>query len=164
MCHSTENLYQWSHTNLARVSDDFYPGVIASHTAHLANCAYVALFMGELALPDWDMFHSSHPAAALHAAARAVSGGPVYVSDRPGRHDFGLLRRLVLPDGSVLRCGQPGRPSPDCLFADPQRDGATALKVGVPAGRAPSVQLAGCLGASFVWFRWGGGMAEVNCI
>ena len=75
------------------------------------------------------MFHSAHPAAALHAAARAVSGGPVYVSDRPGRHDFGLLRRLVLPDGSVLRCAQPGRPTPDCLFADPQRDGASALKV-----------------------------------
>ena len=31
--------------------------------------------------PDWDMFQSAHPAAALHAAARAVSGGAVYVSD-----------------------------------------------------------------------------------
>ncbi len=27
----------------------------------------------------------------------------MYVSDRPRRHDFDLLRRLVLPDGSILR-------------------------------------------------------------
>ena len=27
-------------------------------------------------------------------------GGPIYISDKPGHHDFHLLRRLVLPDGS----------------------------------------------------------------
>jgi hypothetical protein len=27
----------------------------------------------------------------------------VYVSDKPGHHDFSLLRLLVLPDGSILR-------------------------------------------------------------
>ena len=71
----------------------------------------------------------------LHAA-----GGPVYVSDRPGRHDFELLRRLVLPDGSVLRCRLPGRPTADCLFADVSRDGATALKVRGGGCLCPSVQ------------------------
>ena len=50
-----------------------------------------------------DMFHSDHSAALLHARARAASGGPVVVSDEPGCHDALLLRRLVLPDGSVLR-------------------------------------------------------------
>lgn len=53
----------------------------------------------------------------------------MYVSDRPGQHDFGLLRRLVLPDGSVLRCRLPGRPTADCLLADVCRDGRTPLKV-----------------------------------
>lgn len=85
--------------------------------------------MGEVVIPDWDMFHSKHPAAHLHAAARAISGGPVYVSDRPGHHDFELLRRLVFPDGSVLRAHLPGRPTADCLFADVCRDGKTALKI-----------------------------------
>jgi hypothetical protein len=50
-------------------------------------------------------------AARLHAAARAVSGGAIYVSDKPGQHDFDLLRELVLPDGSVLRGKLPGRPT-----------------------------------------------------
>ena len=39
----------------------------------------------------------------LHAVARAVGGCGVYVSDHPGKHNLDLLRRLVLPDGSVLR-------------------------------------------------------------
>ena len=49
--------------------------------------------------PDWDMFQSQHPAGLLHATARAISGGPLYVSDGPGKHDFSLLARVVLPDG-----------------------------------------------------------------
>jgi raffinose synthase len=62
--------------------------------------------------------------------ARAVSGGAVYVSDKPGEHDFALLRRLVLPDGTVLRAQLPGRPTRDTLLADPLRDGKTLAKVG----------------------------------
>jgi raffinose synthase len=74
MCHSTEDVYAWEGTNLARVSDDFYPTRPASHTSHIANCAYNTLFLGEMAVPDFDMFHSRHPAALLHATARAISG------------------------------------------------------------------------------------------
>ncbi len=54
----------------------------------------------------------------------------MYVSDKPGDHDFPLLHSLVLPDGSVLRCLQPGRPTRDCLFLDVLRDGRSLLKVG----------------------------------
>ncbi|GIM11600.1 hypothetical protein Vretimale_15098 [Volvox reticuliferus] len=129
MCHSTENLYRMTATAVARASDDFYPRDPASSHPHIAACAFNSVFLGALLQPDWDMFHSKHPAARLHAAARAVSGGPVYVSDKPGEHDFALLHTLVLPDGSVLRCSQPGRPTRDCLFADVLRDGKTLLKV-----------------------------------
>lgn len=44
-------------------------------------------------------------------------------SDKPGHHDFNLLKKLVLPDGSILRAKLPGRPTRDCLFNDPARDG-----------------------------------------
>lgn len=54
----------------------------------------------------------------------------MYVSDSPGQHDFGLLKKLVLPDGSVLRAQLPGRPTADCLFSDVLRDGKSLLKVG----------------------------------
>ena len=129
MCHSTENIYRWRDTAVARASDDFYPSDTASHSPHIAACAYNGMFLSALALPDFDMFHSRHRAAELHAAARAVSGGPVYVSDAPGKHSFEILKKLVLPDGHVLRCKLPGRPTRDCLFVDVLRDGQSLLKI-----------------------------------
>lgn len=48
-------------------------------------------------------------------------------SDKPGNHNFELLKKLVLPDGSVLRAQLPGRPTRDCLFADPARDGTRCV-------------------------------------
>ncbi|PRW33710.1 raffinose synthase isoform B [Chlorella sorokiniana] len=129
MCGSTEDMYNMRDTNLARISDDFYPRNRASYTTHISTCAFNSLFAGELVIPDWDMFHSRHSAARMHAIARVISGGPLYISDKPGQHDFELLRRLVLPDGSVLRCLLPGRPTADCLFCDVNHDGRSALKV-----------------------------------
>ena len=43
------------HSNIARVGEDFYPALPASHTAHLANAAFTTLLMGVIAWPDWDM-------------------------------------------------------------------------------------------------------------
>ena len=67
--------------------------------------------------------------AEYHGAARAVGGCAIYVSDKPGQHDFNLLKKLVLPDGSILRAKLPGRPTRDCLFSDPARDGISLLKI-----------------------------------
>ncbi|XP_012086141.2 probable galactinol--sucrose galactosyltransferase 2 isoform X2 [Jatropha curcas] len=129
MCHNTDGLYSAKQTAVVRASDDFYPRDPASHTVHISSVAYNTLFLGEFMQPDWDMFHSLHPAADYHAAGRAVGGCPIYVSDKPGNHNFELLKKLVLPDGSVLRAQLPGRPTRDCLFVDPARDGTSLLKI-----------------------------------
>ncbi|CAN6449820.1 unnamed protein product [Victoria cruziana] len=129
MSHSTDALYCSNQTAVVRASDDFYPRDPVSHTIHIASVAYNSIFLGEFMQPDWDMFHSLHPAAEYHAAARAISGGPIYVSDAPGKHNFELLRKLVLPDGSILRARLPCRPTCDCLFTDPARDGISLLKI-----------------------------------
>ncbi|KAK6135489.1 hypothetical protein DH2020_030775 [Rehmannia glutinosa] len=129
MSHNLESLYCSKQTAIVRASDDFYPRDPASHTIHIAAVAYNSVFIGEIMLPDWDMFHSLHPAAEYHGSARAISGGAVYVSDAPGKHNFDLLKKLVLPDGSVLRAQLPGRPTKDCLFSDPARDGVSLLKI-----------------------------------
>jgi len=129
MCHSSENLFAYRSTAVLRAADDFYPLQKDSHPVHLAHIAYNSLFLAELGLPDWDMFQSKHGDAELHAAARAIGGCPVYVSDKPGEHNVDLLRKLVLPDGSVLRCQGAGRPTRDMLFSDPNADGVSALKI-----------------------------------
>lgn len=129
MSQNTDALYCSKQTAIVRASDDFYPRDPTSHTIHIAAVAYNSVFLGEFMLPDWDMFHSLHPAAEYHASARAISGGPVYVSDAPGKHNFDVLKKLVLPDGTILRARLPGRPTKDCLFSDPARDGASLLKI-----------------------------------
>ncbi|XP_038972675.1 probable galactinol--sucrose galactosyltransferase 2 isoform X2 [Phoenix dactylifera] len=129
MCHNTDMLYSAKQTAVVRASDDFFPRDPASHTIHISSVAYNTLFLGEFMQPDWDMFYSLHPAAEYHGAARAIGGCAIYVSDKPGHHNFELLRALVLPDGSVLRAQLPGRPTRDGLFNDPARDGTSLLKI-----------------------------------
>lgn len=109
-------------STLLRTSIDFWPLKPETHGRHLYTNALVSLWFGEFIHADWDMFHSKHEWGAYHAAGRAVSGSPIYVSDKPAQHDFALLRRLVLPDGTVARCDGQGRPSPECLFTDVTRE------------------------------------------
>ncbi|XP_028771504.1 probable galactinol--sucrose galactosyltransferase 1 [Neltuma alba] len=129
MSHNTDGLYSAKRSAVVRASDDFWPRDPASHTIHIASVAYNTIFLGEFMQPDWDMFHSLHPMAEYHGAARAIGGCPIYVSDKPGHHDFNLLKKLALPDGSILRAKLPGRPTKDCLFSDPARDGKSLLKI-----------------------------------
>ncbi|CAK9176150.1 unnamed protein product [Ilex paraguariensis] len=122
---------------LGRVGDDFWctdpsgdpNGTFWLQGCHMVHCAYNSLWMGNFIHPDWDMFQSTHPCAEFHAASRAISGGPIYVSDSVGKHNFELLRTLVLPDGSILRCEYYALPTRDCLFEDPLHSGKTMLKI-----------------------------------
>lgn len=36
-------------------------------------------------------------------------------SDKPGSHNFNVLKKLVLPDGTILRARYAGRPARDCF-------------------------------------------------
>jgi len=113
---SNDMLYSTLNSTVTRTSTDFWPNRPDTHGLHLYTNAQVGMWFGEFIQPDWDMFQSAHEMGAFHAAGRAVSGGPVYVSDKPEEHNFDVLRKLVLPDGSVLRASGVGRPTRDCLF------------------------------------------------
>uniref|UniRef100_A0ACD5UBV8 Uncharacterized protein n=1 Tax=Avena sativa TaxID=4498 RepID=A0ACD5UBV8_AVESA len=129
MSHNSDSIYSALKSAVARASEDFMPHEPTLQTLHLAYVAFNSLLLGEIFVPDWDMFHSKHESAEFHGAARALSGGGVYVSDKPGVHNFGVLKKLVLPDGSILRARYAGRPTRDCLFNDPVMDGKSLLKI-----------------------------------
>ncbi|KAK2766672.1 hypothetical protein FQN54_005985 [Arachnomyces sp. PD_36] len=81
---------------LLRNSDDFFPEVPSSHPWHLFCNAHNSLFTQHLNIvPDWDMFQTSHPYASFHGAARCVSGGPVSITDEPGKHDINLINQMT---------------------------------------------------------------------
>ncbi|KAG4171080.1 hypothetical protein ERO13_A12G186351v2 [Gossypium hirsutum] len=129
MSHNSDSIYSWKTSAVARASEDFMPREPTFQTLHIASVAFNSLLLGEIVVPDWDMFHSKHDTAEFHGIARAIGGCAVYVSDKPGNHDFEILRKLVLPDGSVLRAKHAGRPTRDCLFRDPVMDGKSLLKI-----------------------------------
>jgi hypothetical protein len=80
---------------LVRNSDDFFPEVETSHAWHVFTNAHNSLFTQHLnILPDWDMFQTVHDYSGFHAAARCVSGGPIYITDVPGRHNIDLIKQM----------------------------------------------------------------------
>jgi hypothetical protein len=122
---------------LVRNSDDFFPDVDSSHPWHVFCNAYNSLFTQHLnALPDWDMFQTSHPWAAFHAAARCVSGGPIYITDSPGHHDINLIKQMTAktPRGNtvILRPHRLGKTSQAYVGYDEQK----MLKIDTYVGMA----------------------------
>lgn len=122
MSHGSDVIYHLRDTLVVRSSDDYYPFRDEGHGRHLWWNATASLWLCEIALPDWDMFWSGHATGVFHAASRAISGGPIYFSDPPGKADAALLRRLALPDGRVLRPDRPALPTADGVFRDPTAD------------------------------------------
>lgn len=47
----------------------------------------------------------------MHAAARCISGGPIYITDSPGKHDVALLKHMsaATPQGGGLISLRPSR-------------------------------------------------------
>jgi hypothetical protein len=81
---------------LFRNSADFMPEIESSHPWHLWTNAHNAVFSSHLnVIVDWDMFQTVHDYSAYHAAARCVSGSPIYVTDVPGEHNIGLIRQMT---------------------------------------------------------------------
>lgn len=124
---------------LLRNSDDFFPEVPASHPWHIFCNAHNSVFTQFLnILPDWDMFQTSHEWASFHAAARCVSGGPIYITDVPGQHDVDLIHQMTgnTPRGDtvILRPHTVGKST--CAYNS--YDDAALLKVSTYVGMAHS--------------------------
>ncbi len=122
MSNSNDVAYNMQKTNCWRNSYDYAPSDMKMQKEHLYINAMNAMWTSTFALPDWDMFQSHSAGAELHAAARAICGGPVYICDYPGKQNFGILTRLITSDGRVLRCDEPALPAEECLFDDYSKD------------------------------------------
>lgn len=123
---SNDMVYRMTDSNAIRSGNDFMPK-IRNYGAIVSN-AYSNYWLAPFACADWDMFWSSKTEARVEAIARVVGGSAVYISDRPGEHDYALLKSLCTEDGRVLRPLDSGRPTLDCLMSDPLHDG-TVLKL-----------------------------------
>ncbi|WP_277531854.1 Sip1-related alpha-galactosidase [Cohnella rhizosphaerae] len=132
---AAENVWHRPRSAVSRSSDDFVPQDLRGFAEHALQNAYNSYWHGAFYWGDWDMFWTRHQDARAGALLRAISGGPVYVSDPPGQTDPALLLPLAYRDGTLLRCDRVAVPAPDCLLRDPTRE-ALPLKLWNMAGGA----------------------------
>ena len=122
-----ENILARPASAISRNSDDFVPAKENGFVEHLLQNAYNAVYHNEIYCCDWDMFWTRHEDAVKHSLLRAISGGPVYFSDRIGDTVPEVLRPLAYPDGRVLMMERSARPTEDCIFSDPTVGGVLKL-------------------------------------
>lgn len=130
-----ENILGRQGSAVSRNGDDFVPDNPEGFTEHLLQNAYNAPYHDEFYYCDWDMFWTFHKDAKKHALLRAVSGGPVYFSDRIGDTDAEAVQGLIYADGKLLRMDRAAKPSEDCMFTDPCKSGLLKLTNVTDCGR-----------------------------
>ncbi|CEM08804.1 unnamed protein product [Vitrella brassicaformis CCMP3155] len=148
MSNSSACLYASGGDALTRTSDDHAFPHVEERAEDVAifiwTNATVSLWVGTLCRVDWDMFRLADWCGKIHALARVVSGGPIYLSDEATLFDksryakgggpLALLRKCLVPrncgtssssphtgreGGCVVPCIDVGLPSVDCVFVDP---------------------------------------------
>ena len=122
---ATESVYNFTSSAIGRSSDDFFPKKTAyfslevekgNAAAHILMNLHNSMWFSNMVWPDFDMFQSHHKDGEYHAISRAISGGPIYLTDEPGKQNFEILNQLVFQNGKILRPDVPALPTIDCLF------------------------------------------------
>lgn len=122
-----ENILARPTSAISRNSDDFMPDKENGFAEHLLQNAYNALYHNELYCCDWDMFWTKHEDSLKHSLLRAISGGPVYFSDKIGDTRLEVLKPLMYENGKVLMMDRAAKPTEDCVFFDPMVNGVLKL-------------------------------------
>lgn len=106
---------------ISRCSDDFMPESREWFAKNVLQCAYNGLLQGQFYVNDWDMWWTDDEQAAKNSLCRAISGGPIYVSDKIGRTRPEVLKPLLLQNGRIIRPDESATPTEDCLMENPTK-------------------------------------------
>ena len=123
-----ENILSRPTSGVTRNSDDFFPDRKGSFAEHILQNAFNAVYQDELYYCDWDMFWTKHEDAIKHSLLRAISGGPVYVSDKIGDTNAEVLRPMTYKNGEILMMDHSAKPTEDCMFSNPMETGVLKLQ------------------------------------
>lgn len=116
------NVFHQSHSSIIRSSVDYKTNFDRVDVTLVQNFTN-AFWVGHLHWTDQDMFHTSYKETArLMAIARAISGGPIYLSDETKNIDDTYLSPLMYEDGRILGTLAPAVPLPESLMQDPFTD------------------------------------------
>ena len=107
---------------VSRCSDDFIPESREWFAKNILQCAFNGLLQGQFYVNDWDMWWTDDAQAEKNSLCHAISGGPIYVSDKLGRTNPGVLKPLMFEDGRILRLSDSATPTEDCIIGNPTKN------------------------------------------
>jgi hypothetical protein len=135
------NVFNQTYSNVIRSSVDYKIDLDRIDLTIVQNFTN-ALWLGHVHWLDQDMFHTSYKETArLMAVSRAISGGPIYLSDETKNIDDTFLTSLMYKDGEIIGTLAPGVPLPESLQQDPYV-GKKAFKVIAPLKNESAVIMA----------------------
>ncbi|MGE9269992.1 MAG: Sip1-related alpha-galactosidase [Verrucomicrobiales bacterium] len=117
------NSLQTKYSALTRSSPDYNQKDKDKNKCNTYQSFANHLWMTQSVWGDLDMFHS-HDERDVHpmVIARAISGGPVYISDEPSKIVSEVLTPFAYEDGKLLRTSAPATLLPESFFIHPFRD------------------------------------------
>lgn len=122
------------HSAVTRVSIDYKKYDENMAKSHLFQSYTNALLLGQTVWPDQDMFHSCDTVCGdLMARSKAISGGPVYLSDSPTEFISENIWPLIDDSGKVFRPSAPAIPTPESVLTNPLLSGKD-YRVSAPTG------------------------------
>lgn len=120
MAMNNVNVHHRPYTALSRNSDDFLPKKPESFISHIMQNAYNAVFHSNLFYCDYDMWQSYDATAKISSVLRAISGGPVYLSDAVGETTDEYISPFLDSNGRLILCDDCALPMTEHLFENPQ--------------------------------------------
>jgi hypothetical protein len=120
MAHNSICIFNTMISAVTRCSEDYLWGDLAWAKRHLHNSYGNIAWLGQTVWGDHDMFHSNDPVCGqVMSVSKALSGGPIYLSDLPSAIVAEYVWPLCYKNGQLLRPLAPAVPLPESLFLDP---------------------------------------------
>ena len=116
---NTIDLLNVTHSATMRTSPDYQKNNLPTSKSQILQSVFNVIWLGQILWPDHDMFHSSDSQVAeTMAVTKAMSGGPIYLSDVPDEFNKEIVMPLCYNDGMLIRPEAPGAPLPESVFSD----------------------------------------------
>ena len=126
--------------NITRSSIDYKLNNMFMAKEHLMQSYHNALYLCPTVWGDHDMFHSSDKVCGkIMAVSKALSGGPVYLSDAPEAIEADMVFPLCYSDGRLVRPLAPATTLQRSVFTSPMNDGSVYYISAPLAGNTAAV-------------------------
>lgn len=113
------NVFNTRHSVLSRASVDIKLDLPEDNMKRTRQSFANNMWWGDILIGDFDMYHTSNVQAAQYLTiARAVSGGPIYISDLPTDFDEEVISPVIFSDGKIIRALAPAVPLSESLFSN----------------------------------------------